>query len=153
MCLWHVCVSVCICVCGCILSVYMCTRTCVCVHLSEYVHVCAFGVSLCVTSSCRQWLVDGVKVLSVEDLCSYSYKVRCESTHLTSFSVIVDIVEVNSLMCVVGSGHCLLCCNRRRRSSSGVWLAMWVQECSQDVPSSHSPSTPSPSLPLSCTYN
>ena len=137
-----------------ILCVCVNMHMCVGVFLSEYMHMCAFGVSLCVTSCCRKWLVDGIKVLSVKDLGSYSYKVRCESTHLTSFSVIVDIVEVNTLMCVVGSiGTVCYVCNRRRRSSSGVWLAMWVQECSQDAPSSHSPSTPSPSLPLSCTYN
>ena len=49
---------------------------------------------VCVGGNPRGWLRDGIKELDITDLGSYSYRVRCESSHLTSFSVLVDIVEV-----------------------------------------------------------
>ena len=57
---------------------------------------------MCVTSP-RRWLQVGVETLTIEDLGSFSYRVRCESSHLTSFSVLVDIDEVLLLSCRISS--------------------------------------------------
>lgn len=42
----------------------------------------------------RTWQTNGIVSLEYEKLDSDSYKLTCESSHLTSFTAIVDIIEV-----------------------------------------------------------
>ena len=62
-----------------------------CSSIHYYRYVCAYALN---SNGTGGWSTDGIEIVNIAEINEYGYRVICNSSHVTPFTVLVNIHQV-----------------------------------------------------------